>query len=85
MTYLALCRIELSNGQTENALPCPFCAAAADLQMQPVGDTGYRIECATCGAIGPTSDDDDMEALVAWNTRYFYQDSDDAPAALPDC
>jgi hypothetical protein len=25
-----------------------------------------------------------MAAVVAWNTRYFYQDSDDAPAALPD-
>ena len=82
MTYTALCPIRMDSGKTENALPCPFCAAAADLQMQPVGHVGYRVECATCGVRGPTSDDGDMAALVAWNTRYFYQDSDDAPATL---
>lgn len=89
MTYLALCRIQLSDGRTENALPCPFCAAAADLELCPDGHTGSKIVCRTCGAVGPLADgggmaDNEFAALVAWNTRYFYQDSDDVPATLPD-
>ena len=89
MTYLALCPIELSSGATENALPCPFCAAAADLELRPDGQLGSKVVCPTCGAVGPLADGDGMNenetaAVRSWNTRYFYQDSDDAPATLPD-
>ena len=89
MTYLALCPIKLSSGVTENALPCPFCAAAADLELRPDGQLGSKVVCRTCGAVGPLADDGGMAdnetaAVRSWNTRYFYQDSDDAPATLPD-
>jgi len=93
MTYLALCRIETEPGQWENALPCPYCAAAADLHIvrhfepDETGEAievGQRVHCDTCGAAGPF-EDDGLAAVTAWNTRYLYQDSDDAPATLPDC
>lgn len=85
MTYFALCRIQLSNGEAENALPCPFCAAAADLALlRDVKDALYCfVGCMTCKATGPIHLDE-LGAVTAWNTRYFYQDSDDAPATLPD-
>jgi len=91
MTHLALCRIELSNGDSANALPCPYCAAAADLSLRVDYDgrsgvpvlIGHAVLCETCGASGPYHEDEEG-ALAAWNTRYFYQDSPDAPAALSD-
>ena len=85
MTYLALCEIELESGEAVNALPCPFCAAAADLAvLRNVKDATYCfVACSTCKAVGPIHEDE-MGAVTAWNTRYFYQDSGDAPATLPD-
>lgn len=93
MTYLALCKIELESGEAVNALPCPFCAAAVDLntmlhttitnnggatELEEI-DTGWSVYCETCHSEGPFHPRED-EAVTAWNTRYFYQDSNDAPA-----
>ena len=89
--YLALCPIELETGETVNALPCPFCAAAADLEMfltTTITDidgteeieTVWAVLCGTCQAQGPVGNEED--AVTAWNTRYFYQDDPDAPASL---
>lgn len=82
MTYWATCRIELSDG-AENALGCPFCAAAADLRMMTayIGPTDgdeeqpcYMVRCDTCHARGPFSRNE-REAVTLWNTRYLYQDA----------
>lgn len=77
MTYLALCPITLSSGLTLNALPCPFCAAAADLSLlKNVAHARYWfVACMTCKAVGPIHEDEEG-AVTVWNSRFFYQDSD---------
>lgn len=86
--------IELESGEVINALPCPFCAAV-DLSITvhtlvtnndgTTGieevETGYSVVCLTCQAEGPVNGNE-AQAVTDWNTRYFYQDSDDAPWQL---
>lgn len=86
MKYLPLCRVPLSTGGWENGMPCPFCATVElesielfepDENLDSVS-VGFVVACVTCGAHGPRMSSE-VAAVTDWNTRYFYQDDNDAP------
>lgn len=86
MKHLALCEMTIESGDAMNALPCPFCAAVElsitelfepDESLEAVS-MGFIVKCDTCYANGPMNENESA-AVVDWNTRYFYQDNNDAP------
>jgi len=55
--------------------PCPFCNSTSQ-EMQFLGEYGdARIECADCGAIGPTRlVCSETEAIESWNNASLYKE-----------
>ena len=65
-------------------LPCPFCKSLDLMISLPRGWIEIEVSCASCGAIGPSSDiDDDVGAITLWNKAPRAPHDEDSEAIKP--